>query len=234
MRNSYELPAAYQDAIIDELSPDLGKDAGALVAAIAETQHAWLMGAKLAPYLAGRDAAIDLGRAGNIISQPDRITFDDLVASGDTAGFTTTVLGPLASYTAALDAHQTTLDRLALPDTRWARELRDDLAIDRLRARFIAAAYQVVVDHLSGTGDAQADYVRANDLLQQAQAVVTGRHADLHDTHGRRILDRGFNQTQYQYGYLRNADTLCYWNRELIQVGAILGNTTATPPNCLF
>ena len=50
----------------------------------------------------------------------------------------------------------------------------------------------------------------------------------------RRLLDRGINQTYYQYGYLRNADTLCFWNRELLQVGAILGNTTETPPNCLF
>jgi hypothetical protein len=121
-----------------------------------------------------------------------------------------------------------------MPDSRWARELRDGLAIDRLRARFIAAVYQAVVDHIAGTGNAEDDYDRATELEGEAKAIIEGRDADLHDTHGRLLLDRNANQTQYQYGYLRNADTLCYWNRELIQVGAILGNTTATPPNCLF
>lgn len=233
MRNSYELPATFDAEIIHQLEPDLGKGAGAVVAGVAEDQHDWLMGAKLAPYLASRDAAIDLGRAGDIVSQPDRVTFEDLVASGDTAGFTTTVLEPLAGYTAALDARQAQFDELSLPESRWARELRDNLAIDRLRARFTMAAYQAVIAHLTG-GDAEAAYERARDLLNEAQFVVHGRDADLHDTHGRRLLERELNQTQYQYGYLFNADTMCYWNRELTQVGAILGNTTATPLNCLF
>jgi hypothetical protein len=233
LRNSYELSANYGDVIAQQLAPDLGSAAGVFVAHLAEDQHTALMDDQLAAYIASRDAAIDLGRAGDIISQPDRITFDDLVASGDTVGFTQTVLQPLASYSAALDARTTELDGLALPDSRWASELRDGLAVDRLRAQFIAAAYQAVVDHLNG-GDAQADFDRAQSLIDQAQIVVTHRGADLHDTHGRRLLDRGPNQTYYQYGYLRNADILCFWNRELLQVGAILGNTTEIPPNCLF
>jgi hypothetical protein len=234
MRNSYELPSSYDATIKDELAPDLGTAAGDVVAGIAEDQHTYLMGDALAPYLASRDAAIDLGRAGNIISQPDRITFDDLVSSGDTAGFTTSVLEPLAAYADALDQRQTQLDAVDMPDSRWARELSDGLAIDRLRARFIAAVYRAVVDHLAGTGDAEDDYDRATELEGEAKVLIEGRDADLHDTHGRLLLDRNANQTQYQYGYLRNADTLCFWNRELLQVGAILGNTTTTPPNCLF
>ena len=234
MRNSYELPDSFDAAIKDELAPDLGPAAGDVVAGIAEDQHTYLLLDSLAAYLASRDAAIDLGRAGNIVSQPDRITFDDLVASGDTAGFTSTVLQPLAAYSSALDQRQSQLDKLDLPDSRWARELRDALAIDRLRAQFIAAAYQAVIDHIAGTGDPAADFDRATQLEGEAKTIVESRHADLHDTHGRRLLDKNANQTEYQYGYLRNADTLCYWNRELLQVGAILGNTTMTPPNCLF
>lgn len=233
IRNSYELPASYDAEIIHQLEPDLGKGAGAVVAGIAEDQHDYLMGQKLAPYLASRDAAIDLGRAGDIISQPDRITFEDLVASGDTAGFTASVLVPLAKYADALDARQVQFDQLALPDSRWARELRDNLAIDRLRARFIAAAYQAVIVHITG-GDAEASYEHARDLMNQAQFVIHGRDADLHDPHAERLLTKDLNQTQYQYGYLFNADTQCYWNRELTQVGTILGNTSATIPNCLF
>ena len=232
LRNSYELSASFGDVIAQQLAPDLG-DAAGVVSRLAEDQHTALMDDQLAAYLASRDAAIDLGRGGNIVSQPDRITFDDLVASGDTIGFTQSVLAPLASYSTALDARAAELDALSLPESRWTSELRDGLEIDRLRAKFIASAYRAVVDHLTGA-DAQADFDRAQALIEQAQAVVTRRGADLHDTHGRRLLDRGINQTYYQYGYLRNADTLCFWNRELVQVGAILGNTTETPLNCLF
>ncbi len=63
---------------------------------------------------------------------------------------------------------------------------------------------------------------------------MTRRHASLHDTHGRRLVDRTPNETFYQYGYLRNADILCYWDRELAQVAGVLGESTAMPPGCLF
>jgi hypothetical protein len=120
-----------------------------------------------------------------------------------------------------------------MPDNRWSRELRDGLAIDRLRARFIHAAYSAVIAHLAG-GDARASLDLATDLYAQAQVVVAGRHADLHDTHGRRLVDKSVNQTYYQYGYLHMADTLCYWERELVQVETILGNATTAPPGCVF
>ncbi len=230
MRNSYELPASYDLAIADELAPDLGAGAAAVVTGIAEDQHDYLMGKKLAPYLASRDVAIEAGRAADIISQPDRVTFDQLVA-GNLADFEAQVMVPLAAYADALDRRAVQLAALDLPDSRWTSELRDGLDVDRLRARFMLAAYQAVIDHVNGR-DASTD--RASDLLGQAQTVVRSRHADLHDTHGRRLLDRTPNQTYYQYGYLFNADTLCYWHRELDQVGAILGNTTTAPPGCLF
>ena len=51
------------------------------------------------------------------------------------------------------------------------------------------------------------------------------RDGDLHDTHGKRLVDETTNQTTYQFGYLYMADTLCYWNRELMQVRSILGDS---------
>jgi hypothetical protein len=233
LRTSYELTAAPQDAIIDAFAPDLGKDAAALVDHLATDQHSALMDDKLAAYIASRDVTIDAGRSLGIISQPDRITFDDLVASGDVDGFTAQVITPLQSYADALDQRQAQADALDVPDNRWSRELRDGIAIDRLRARFVLAAYGAVIDHVRG-GDGRSEDARAADLIAQAQAIVTERHADLHDTHGRRLLDKTPNQTFYQYGYLRMADTLCFWHRELLQVEAILGNATTTPPSCIF
>jgi hypothetical protein len=234
LRESYELAGDPAQVIEDQLAPDLGVGAGKIVDEIAGDQHDALMANQLAAYIASRDAAIDLGRGAGIVSQPDKITFNDLIASGDTASFTQSVLVPLGTYADALDGRQHELDALHLPDTRWARELEDGLAIDRLRARFAIATYQTVIDHLQGTADADTELAIAKGLLAQATAIVTARDADLHDTHGRRLLDNGANHTEYQYGYLRNADTLCFWNRELDQVESILGESNGVLPTCLF
>jgi hypothetical protein len=56
----------------------------------------------------------------------------------------------------------------------------------------------------------------------------------MHDTHRRRLLDETPNKTYYQYGYLYHADFLCYWHRELDQVGNILGKVSTAPWGCLF
>ncbi|MFT3699860.1 MAG: hypothetical protein QM831_42340 [Kofleriaceae bacterium] len=233
MRNSYELPANYEDSIADQYAPDLGPVAAKLMGDVAETQHKYLLLGSLSPYTAGRGADIDLGRTLGIVSQPDRVTFDDLVTSGDTAGFTTNVLTPLKLYTAELQSEVDQIDDLNLPVSRWSSELADGLRVDLLRAQFITALYQAEIDHINGN-DAQDAFDTARGLLTQAQMLVTSRHADLHDTHNRRLLDKGLNRTEYQYGYLFNADTLCFWNREYLQVGAILGNTSDTPMSCLF
>jgi hypothetical protein len=233
LRASYELPGDPAQLVEDQLAPDLGYAAGKIVDEIASDQHDALLTGALAAYIASRDVAIDAGRMIGIISQPDKITFDQLVAGTDVVDFTTNVLMPLGAYADALDGRQHELDALALPDTRWARELEDGLAIDRLRARFAIATYQTVIDHLAGA-DTTADLQRCTDLLSQAQVVVSGRDADLHDDHGHRLFAKGGNVTEYQYGYLRNADTLCYWHRELDQVESILGESTGTLPSCLF
>ena len=81
---------------------------------------------------------------------------------------------------------------------------------------------------------AQDDLDRARALLGAAQQVVARRHGDLHDGLGAKLIERTENQTFYQYGYLFMADTLCYWNRELVQVENVLAGTSEAVPGCLF
>ena len=97
----------------------------------------------------------------------------------------------------------------------------------------MVANYRSVLAHLAGTSD-PAERDRAEALLATAKVRVAARHADLHDTHRRRLVDATTNRTFYQFGYLYMADTLCYWQRELDQAGALLGDSTAVPGTCLF
>ena len=233
LRASYELmtPA---NAIAAELAPDLGLPAAGLVTRMMEVQHERVMLGRLTGYLVGRDAVIDIGRAADIVSQPDRVTFDQLV-TGQGRDEVIFMLFQLRRYADELDALDAQLAALDLRDSRWSRELTDSFAINRLRARFVLATYEATLASIDGDpATAATRFGHAEELLARARTVVKRRHGDLHDTHGRRLLDKTTNQTFYQFGYLFFADNLCYWDRELVQVGGVLGSTTAVPPSCFF
>lgn len=237
LRASYELPSSPADLVADAYAPDLGSGAAEVVDQLMQEQKRGLIDERLAGYLAGRDVAIDLGRSlpEPIISQPDRTTFDRLVANPDVATFTADVLDPLRAHADKIDEIADRLAGLHLEDSRWSRELADGVALDQLRTRFVIATYESVIAHIGGDdGEADAAYDRAARLMATASSRVSSRHGDLHDTHRRRLVDRTENKTFYQYGYLFNADTLCFWHRELDQVGGILGNTTTAPDDCLY
>lgn len=234
LRGSYELQANLLDAFTQELAPDLGTEAAALVERLARAQHDHVMIEELTGYIVGRDSVIDLGRKANIISQPDRITFDQL-AAGEGRATVDAMLPVLATYAGEVDTLVKELDALSLPESRWTKELRAGFRIDQLRARFVEATYQATLAHLDGdTAAATARFAAAEKLLGQARDVVGDRHEDLHDGNVRRLLDKTANQTFYQFGYLYFADSLCYWKRELDQVGGLLGSTSVIPASCFF
>lgn len=234
LRATYELPANLNEAFTYEFAPDLGPAAAALVERLSNLQHDRVMIDKLTGYIVGRDSVIDLGRTLNIISQPDRVTFDQL-AKGEGRAEVDAMLPTLASYIGDLESLDRDARGLDLPSSRWARELRDGFRVDLLRAQFVAATYDAMLAHLDGDdGRAAKRFADAKALLDRARPVVKDRHGDLHDNHGRRTLDKTGNQTFYQFGYLYFADTLCYWQRELDQLGKELGLSTAVPSSCFF
>lgn len=239
LRASYELPADPTALVAGAFGRDLAS-ATAPVMALADLQRTHLHLGDLQAYVASRDVSIDLGRALDIVSQPDRVTFDDLV-QGQGVDEARAKMTALAAYADQLDAIARDFATREFPAhaRRWADELRDGFAIDQLRVRFVLAAYAAVLAHVDG--DAATARTRAREaetLVSEARTVVARRHANLHDTHGRRLLDKASdehpNRTIYQYGYLYMADTLCFWNRELLQVQGILGQSSMAPPGCLL
>jgi hypothetical protein len=235
LRASYELPAQPRDLIAQAFGTDLGNAVDAVVQLI-DIQRQQLMLGELVQYIAGRDTAIDAGRKLGIVSQPDRITFDQLESGErDRDLFIVEVLQPLQAHDLALASVEDKLDAARLPDTRWGRELRDGITINRLRTKFVIEAYQAVVSHLIGaTEDARRRLDEASRLMEQAAVVVAGRHGDLHDALGAKLIEPTTNRTFYQFGYLFMADTLCYWERELVQVRGILDGVSEPVPSCLF
>lgn len=235
LRASYELPATSQALIDEAFAPDLGAAAADLVGRLAAAQREHLMLGELIAYVAGRDVAIDAGRALGIVSQPDRLTFDDLAAGAGRATFRADVLAPLAVYAAEVEALAAELERLDLPVSRWSAELRDGFAIDRIRARFAIAIHEAVLAQLDGdAATATARLAASRALLADGRRVVTRRHRDLHDPHGRQLVDKTSNQTFYQYGYLHHADILCYWERELAQAERLITDERPAIPHCLY
>ncbi|HEY5935497.1 MAG TPA: hypothetical protein VIU61_12695 [Kofleriaceae bacterium] len=234
LRASYELPAEPRDLVAAEFGTDLGAATEPVVQLMA-LQRQYLMDRELVQYLAGRDAAIDAGRSLDIVSQPDRVTFEDLMAGGDRTAFEADVMVPLRAYADAIEALDTTVQELDLKVSRWSGELRDGFTIDRLRARFVLETYGATLAHLAGdAAGATAHVATGAALLEEARAVVKRRHADLHDDHDRILVDSTTNRTFYQYGYLYNADTVCFWERELTQVETLLGSATKAPRGCLL
>lgn len=72
----------------------------------------------------------------------------------------------------------------------------------------------------------------AETALADGQRVVASRHAHLHDPDPSRLLLENGNATIYAYGYLNEADSLCYWERERAQVRQLVLGSGDTIPGC--
>jgi hypothetical protein len=229
LRMGYRMGAGYRE----HLDTLLGADLGARIEALAELQHQHLLVGRLAAYLAGRDAYIDAGKEIGVVSQPDRPSFAEVaaLAPAERAAFAGAVLAgldALADGTAATAPTGPT-------DDPFVAEVIDGFAVTEARTRYIAALYRAAVAH--GDGDAAAAEAAIADAemwLAVGEAVVARRHAALHYPDAARLLKEGPNATIYPFGYLHQADELCYWRRELTEVQNLVRGEDATVSACVF
>jgi hypothetical protein len=200
------------------------------VISLANLQHDALLDGRLAPWLAGRDAVIDAGRNTGIVSQPDRPPYEDIAAydATDRAAFRATVADGLLAL--ADDEDALVVD----PTDAWSAEVADGVEIDALRARFAGNLVGAVLTWADG-GDPTAELDAAAAARLTAADVVARRAAAFHDPDGERWTDQSWsNPTIYDYGYLREADTLCFWDREAVQVRNLVSAESEIPPACIF
>jgi hypothetical protein len=238
LRMSYQAPDSWHATIDQMFAPygDAGAALSAQIANLATVQHDALIGKRLAAYMAGNDFLLDSGYQSGIISQPHRPSFADVAAmsAADRATYETTVLDPLDQLATDTQAAFTAVDAIGIAhDDRWYSEVHDGFAVDADRTRFIAALYRAAA--VSADGGAVDDLLATADAaLADARKVIAHRHAHLHDPEPSRLLDEENNVTQYKYGYLNEADTLCYWVRERGLFDQQIRGGSDTPPGCVL
>jgi hypothetical protein len=225
--------AGYADRLEWIFSPlhKQGAALGALIAQVAEIERAAFIDQRLTPWMAGRDAIMDVGFATGVVAQPDRETPAELVAlsEADKADRRSTIAEPLAALSLALTEAALGAESLVGgADQRYLREVIDGLWVTALRAEFANAVVSAALSEAPTD-----DLSRAEAALSAAAEVVARRHADLHDPHGERLVSASWeNPTLYDFGYLLRAEELCFWKKELAEVREAHGLSTDPSPLC--
>jgi len=241
LRMGYRLPARWGDVMEEFFAPwgDGGRIVARQVTRLGDLQYEALITRALGPYVAGREAVLDAGEGLGIVAQPRRPSFAG-VAALDAAGraaFERDVLTPLQQHATDTEAvlAAVTASGADLSDP-WMAEVRDGVAVDALRVRFAAVAWEAALRFGQGgrEGMAPALVARLDALLAEGRAVVARRHGALHWPDAERLLTRGRNPTLYQHGYLFYANTLCFWERERVQLQVLVNGSTASPPGCVL
>jgi hypothetical protein len=238
LRMSWRTPERYEDTVHEMLAPlPSGGEAADQIVALTELQQDALIDHRLAAYLAGQDGTFELGYSRGFWSQPRRPTMAELRAMSpdDLETFETEVVDRLA--TLATDTRAVLDEVEALPGVAsepFLAELRDGVAIDVARTEHAHALWQAAV--LSARAEDASAMERAMDAaLGDARAIVDRRHASLFDPDPEEILaTRIRNALRYDYGYLREAQTLCFWERERIQYRNEFHGETTTVPACVL
>jgi len=238
LRMTYRLGGGWEEQVRQMYAP-WGAEGDGLATAIidlAELQHRALIDDRLAAYLAGRDAFMDVGYAVGVVSMPDRYTASQVAAMtpAQRQAFRATVVEPLAQLAADTRAiADRTADLASQTQDPWFDEIADGARIDQHRAEFAAAIYSALLEFLE-TGSDGGYLAHADASLTQARAVVDRRHAALHDPDPARLLDPDDNPTIYQYGYLRWAGELCYWHKERIEAAQVIEGSVEVAPGCAW
>lgn len=238
LRMSWRNPERYEDLVHEMLAPlPDGPAAADAISALAELQQDALIDHHLAAYLAGQDGTFELGYDRGFWTQPRRPSMAELRAMTmeERATFQLEVVDRLATLTEDTRAILMDVEALgAVANDPFLAELRDGLAIDVARAAYAHALWQAAVTSAAGE-DASTMESAMDAALSDARTITTRRHAALFDPDPDELLsERLRNALLYPYGYLREAVTLCFWERERVQYDNEFHAGTAAVPACVL
>ena len=238
LRTSAHLPET-DDALLHDMLDPLphGPEMVPIVMDLIEAQRHAFIDQRLSGYTGGRDLTFRLGELMGFYAQPLRVSIDAVhgMTPAERAAYRADVAAPLAALANVTRGLEARVAALGIdPNDRWLSEIADGVEIDRLRAEHAAA----LADATAGYGDGQdiAPTIAAMEALEsEARVVVARRLAGFHDPDGSDLVaDHLANDTLYQHGYLREADQLCYWRRDRIELSNAAGLTDLTVPGCIL
>jgi hypothetical protein len=238
LRTSAHLPASDDVLLHDMLDPlPHGEAMVPIVTDLIEVQRRAFLDERLSGYTGGRDATFVLGELLGVSSQPLRVSIAAVAAMtpADRLLYRSSVAEPLAVLATDLAALEARVDALGIdPGDRWLSEIVDGIEIDRLRAQHAAALADATADFGDGV-DISAQVTAMLALEAEAAVVVARRRAGFHDRDGDELVqERRPSASLYQYGYLREADTLCYWRRDRIELSNAAGVSDLRVPGCVL
>lgn len=197
-------------------------------------QTKYLFDRRLLAYVQGENTTVDLGYLAGLETHPKRIEFEALLpmTEAQRSSFESTVLAGLDEFASQSQTIEDTLaarcrgaDATIAP---WCDELRDGVNVGRLRAQHAALLYRAILSYARGdAGSAASQLSQASAITDQAAHVIVGREAQYRFDIGRVTANPYVNPTVYQFGYLNDTHTQCYWHRREDQVAYIL--QTGTP-----
>ncbi len=232
LRMSYSRPAKWEDAVSDIYAAwgTTGATAAELIRKLGEAQHRALIIERLAAYVASRDQIIDAGDRLGIFSQPDRPEFEEVRAMTPAAleDFRVRVVEKLKVHADELTVLANEADSLPSENDPVLTELKEGVQITAARVRFIHALYAAAV------ANDGALITSAETELALAKELVAKRRRALWDPDPKTILRNTPNPTFYQYGYLREGDTLCFWERERAQARNAVLQAGQSVPGCVL
>lgn len=236
LRMSWHLPETYEELVHDMLDTMPSGDARArIITDLADIQNTRLIEGHLAAYLAGQDGTFQIGFNMGFWTQPRRPSMADLSAMSavERMAFARDVVGPLGELETEMRAIQARA--MALPgNDLFLDELRDGIAIDVERASFAHALWGAALAGAEGE-DISSRLVDIDASIARAQVIVNARHGALLDRDGATLIARRLRiALLYGYGYLREAQSLCFWNRERAELANAFHGESALVPFCVL
>ncbi len=217
LRMNWKVPDSYLTVLEDLFGNyENGDDIARTIYDIAELQKIWLIEKNLDAYTCGVDNIMELGYTQDILSQPRRLSFGEMLETDSSTLDTTR--SDLELYSLQLIEIK---DNFGSQKDPWLQEIENGLKIDIYRARYMSLLIQAVLDTKSGASPDDT-IAQAQEILAMAQEVVDTQHSRAWDPNINRLTGTNSNATIYQFGYLHRADELCYWNRELTQIKNLL------------
>lgn len=235
---SFQELIGHVTGVFGDCAPDVTQSLEGLIA----IQNEYLFDRRLVAYVQGEDTVLDMGYLAGIESHPKRKPFQEVaaMAAGELDAFEKEVIGGLTEMNEKLAPLETAVARRCAntDDTLapWCSEWVDGFAIDRLRAEHSIWLYRAVIDLARGGSSHGSHLARARKVTAQAAKVIARREQGYRYPVSR-LTAAYENPTSYDFGYLRQAHTSCFWERQDLQVEILLTEGVAAPvsqlPTCL-